>query len=160
VPQMHPLTNSIFIAIVAHGLTGISLVWDKILLQKPQTRSLPNYVFWLGAMSVLGLALIPFGFKLPSAGTAGLGFLAGVIHLAAIWFYYLALQRGEASQTLAVMGGFSPMATVLIGIPLLPTPLGGASLLGFVLLVLGGYVMFFAERLNWRSVLPSILLSS
>ncbi|HJT87131.1 MAG TPA: hypothetical protein VJ732_04730, partial [Bryobacteraceae bacterium] len=148
------------LAIIAHGLIGISLIWDKILLRRPATKSLPNYVFWLGAMSVFGVILIPFGFHLPSAGMAGLGFIAGVIHLGANWFYYRALKQGEASQTLAVMGGFSPLATALIGIGLLSHTLGGASLAGFALMVAGGFVMFFSESVNWRRVLPSVLWAS
>ena len=154
------VTNGTFVAIIAHALIGVSLIWDKVLLKQPATRSLANYVFWLGAISVFGLALIPFGFKLPTAGMAAAGFGAGMIHLAAIWFYYAALKRGEASQTLAVMGGFSPLATVLIGIPLLATPLGGEDITGFALLVGGGFVMFVSEKLNLGRVLPAVLLSS
>jgi len=154
------VTNGIFIAIVAHGLIGISLVWDKILLERPATKSLPNYVFWMGAMSILALLLIPFGFHAPARGMAGLALLAGAVHLAAIWFYYDALQRGEASETLAVMGGFTPLATALIAIPLLSSPLGGESRLAFAIMVGGGFVMFASETLNWRSVLPSVLLSA
>jgi drug/metabolite transporter (DMT)-like permease len=154
------LLNGVFVAIVAHGIIGTSLVWDKVLLRRPATSSLPSYVFWLGALSVLGLLLIPFGFKLPSAKMIGLAFLAGVVHMTAIWFYYVALQLGEASQTLAVMGGFSPLATALIAMALLSKPLAGSSLSGFVLLVAGGFVMFFAESLNWLRVLPSVLLSA
>ncbi len=157
---MSLLKNGILIAIVAHGLIGASLVWDKVLLRRPETRNLPSYVFWLGALSVLGLCLIPFGFRLPSAKMVATAFLAGVIHLAAVWFYYDALKRGEASQTLAIMGGFSPLATALIGKAVLAKPLGGSSVAGFGLLVGGGFLMFFAEQLDWRRVLPSVLLSA
>jgi drug/metabolite transporter (DMT)-like permease len=152
--------NGILIAIIAHGLIGLSLVWDKVLLQQPHTKSIPNYVFWLGAMSVFGVVLVPFGFNLPSAGMAALGFGAGVVHLAANWFYYRALKQGEASQTLAVMGGFSPLATALIAIPLLSKPLGDHSLLAFALMVAGGFVMFGSEQLNWRRILPNVFWAS
>ncbi|HLK49021.1 MAG TPA: EamA family transporter [Bryobacteraceae bacterium] len=154
------VTNATFIAILAQGLIGMSLVWDKILLRRPATKTLSNYVFWLGSLSVLGLLLIPFGFRLPGTGMAALGVGAGVIHLAANWFYYRALKLGEASQTLAVVGGFSPLATGVIGFVLLSKPLGDTSVLGFSLLVAGGFVMFLAEKFNWRCVLPSVLLSA
>jgi succinate dehydrogenase/fumarate reductase cytochrome b subunit len=42
--------NGVLIAIVAHGLIGISLIWDKVLLKKPTTKNLSSYVFWLGAI--------------------------------------------------------------------------------------------------------------
>ncbi|HSB76987.1 MAG TPA: hypothetical protein VLC12_15120 [Terriglobales bacterium] len=155
------LHRGVFIAIIANGLIGISLVWDKVLLKQPETRNLVSYVFWLGAISIFGLLLAPFGFHWPSLSIAVLALCTGVLHLAAVWFYYAALKRGEASQTLAVMGGFSPLATVLIAIPLLRHgfPARG-NLLAFALLVAGGFVMFSAEKLNLRRILPSILLAS
>jgi drug/metabolite transporter (DMT)-like permease len=158
---MHLLTNGVLIAIIAHGMVGISLLWDKILLRQPATKNLLNYVFWLGAMSVFGVILIPFGFHMPSWRMALLGFVAGVIHLAANWYYYRALKRGEASQTLAIMGGFSPLATVLIAQALLSNKsLTGNSLIGFAALVAGGFVMFFSEKIRWRRILASVLLAS
>ncbi|MGE5206622.1 MAG: hypothetical protein ACM3PW_13480 [Chlamydiota bacterium] len=155
------LRDGIFIAIIANGLIGISLVWDKVLLKQPETRNLVSYVFWLGAISIFGLLLAPFGFRWPSLWVGVLALGTGVLHLAAVWFYYAALKRGEASQTLAVMGGFSPVATALIAIPLLRHALPEhRNLQAFALLVLGGFVMFLSEKLNVRRILPSILLAS
>jgi drug/metabolite transporter (DMT)-like permease len=153
--------NGIFIAIIAHGLIGVSLIWDKVLLRRPETTNLPAYVFWLGFISIFGLLLIPFGFHLPDTDTIILAFVTGVLHQAAIYFYYAALKGGEASQTLAIMGGFSPVATALIALPLLRHPLGGkGTLLGFILMVAGGFVMFFSEKVNLRRVVPAVLLAS
>jgi len=155
------LRNGVFIAIIANGLIGISLVWDKVLLRQPETTNLVSYVFWLGAISIFGLLLTPFGFHWPKLSICLLAFATGILHLAAVWFYYAALKRGEASQTLAVMGGFSPVATALIAIPLLRHPyLTHGNLLAFALLVIGGFVMFLSEKLNLRRILPAILLAS
>ncbi|HEY6937963.1 MAG TPA: hypothetical protein VI424_12470 [Terriglobales bacterium] len=155
------LHNGVFIAIIANGLIGISLVWDKVLLRQPETTNLVSYVFWLGAISIFGLLLAPFGFQWPKLSICLLAFATGILHLAAVWFYYAALKRGEASQTLAVMGGFSPIATALIAIPLLRHPyLTHGNLLAFALLVIGGFVMFLSEKLNLRRILPAILLAS
>jgi uncharacterized membrane protein len=151
--------NGVVIAIIAHGLIGISLVWDKVLLQRRETKNLLSYVFWLGAISFFGLVLIPFGFKFPSWTLAALGFTAGVLDLVASFFYYWALKAGEASDELAAMGGFSPVATVLISLPLLPTPVG-TSIYGFGLMVLGGFTMFFAEKTPLRHMLPKILMAA
>lgn len=57
--------NGIVVAIIAHGLIGVSLIWDKVLLRRPETTNLPSFVFWLGLISVFGLVLIPFGFHWP-----------------------------------------------------------------------------------------------
>jgi drug/metabolite transporter (DMT)-like permease len=154
------MTSGIGIAILAHVLIAASLLWDKILLRSPEMRNLANYVFWLGAMSVLGVLLIPFGFHRPSLGIAALGLGAGAIHLAANWFYYRALKYGEASQSLAVVGGFAPLATALIGLGLLSTRWREGEIAAFALMVLGGFVMFGAEQLNLPRVLPSVLWSA
>ncbi len=152
--------NGVLVALIAHSLIGISLVWDKVLLKQPETTNLISYVFWLGAISVFGLILIPFGFSMPAIWVAALAFFTGALQLVAVYFYYAALKTGEASQTLAVMGGFSPVATALIGIPLLKKQLGGYDLLSFVLLVAGGFVMFFAERIPGRKMLVEVLAAS
>jgi drug/metabolite transporter (DMT)-like permease len=153
------IQNGILIAVIAHGLIGISLVWDNVLLEKKETKNLVSYVFWLGAISVFGLVLFGFGFKMPSLKLAGLGFAAGIVDLVASYFYYAALKAGEASDELAAMGGFAPVATALIGIPLLGESTGG-NLMGFAAMTLGGFIMFFAEKQPLKKMLPLILLAA
>ena len=147
-------------AIVAHGLIGISLLWDKILLRKPATQNLVSYVFWLGAMSGLGVFLAVLGFHMPALPIALLAFGSGALQLVAIYFYYEALQRGEASEALAILGGFSPVATALIAALLLHKAFDKEELLGFLLLVGGGFVMFLTERFNYRLLLAPVHLAS
>jgi uncharacterized membrane protein len=151
--------DGILLAIIAHGLIGISLVWDKVLLKRRGTQNLISYVFWLGAISIFGLVLIPFGFAMPSLKMASLAFLAGLLDLIASFFYYSALKSGEVSEELAVMGGFGPVITALISIPLLKSAVGG-DLLGFTLMTSGGFTMFFAEKAPLKKMLPKILLAA
>lgn len=148
------------IALIAHGMIGISLVWDKVLLKNPGTKNLYSYVFWLGALSVFGVILIPFGYKSISFRLIGIAFAAGVLDLAASYFYYAALKQGEASDTLAMMGGFSPLATALLALALLSKQMTNTQLWGFALMTAGGFVMFFSEKLPLKKVLPPVLLAS
>lgn len=151
--------NGIFLAITAHGLIGISLLWDKVLLKRRGTQNLLSYVFWLGAISIFGVVLVAFGFKMPSLGIAGLAFAAGLLDLFASFFYYSALKSGEASDELAAMGGFAPVATALFALWLLKTPTGG-ELPGFLLLTGGGFLMFFAEKRPLSKMVPRIALAA
>ena len=57
------LKSGVLMSLIANALIGVSLVWDKVLLKQPETRNLVSYVFWLGVISIFGLALIPFGFR-------------------------------------------------------------------------------------------------
>ena len=154
------LKDGVLMAILAHALIGASLVWDKVLLNNPGTKNLFSYVFWLGSMSVFGVILVPFGYNSPSFQVAALAFGAGVIHLVGVFFYYEALKRGEASETLAVMGGFSPVATTLIALALLSKQMTGMQLTGFALMTGGGFLMFFSEKLPLRRLLPAVLLAA
>lgn len=152
--------DGILIAIVAHGLIGISLVWDKVLLKRRGTKNLFSYVFWLGAISIFGLVLIPFGYKSPSLPVIFLAFGAGVVDLVASFFYYAALKRGEASEALAVMGGFSPVATAALSYALLSKQMTGMQLLGFAIMCGGGFFMFFSEKLPLKKLLPPVILAA
>lgn len=147
----------ILIGAVAHVLIGISLVWDKVLLSRPETQNVVSYVFWLGFLSFLGVGVAAFGFRMPPLPLVGIAFLAGVLHLASVYFYYLALKKAEASRALAIMGGFAPVATALVAVPLLARPLGGQSLIGFALMTVGGFVMFFSDRSKLRAIIPLAL---
>ena len=153
------ILNGVLIAILAHGLIGISLVWDKVLLKRRETKNLSSYVFWLGAISVFGLLLIPFGFKYPGWKVAAIAFAAGALDLIASYFYYSALKSGEASEELAAMGGFAPVATALIAAPLLGSSVEG-QFAGFTLMTLGGFIMFFAERQPLKKMLPKVAVAS
>lgn len=152
--------NGALVAIIAQGLIGLSLIWDKVLLKHPGTQNLFSYVFWLGAMSVFGVCLVPFGYNSPSLKLTCVAFAAGLIHLAGVFFYYAALKRGEASETLAVMGGFSPVATAAIGFGVLSRQMNHEQLLGFALMTAGGFVMFFAEKLPLKRLLPAVILAA
>ncbi|HLI85999.1 MAG TPA: DMT family transporter [Bryobacteraceae bacterium] len=157
---MHIVKSGLLMAIIAHGVIGLSLLWDKVLLKRPATQNLISYVFWMGAMSVFGVILALFGFHWPPLWVAATAFGSGALQMAGIYFYYLALKLGEASEALAVMGGFSPVFTAMIAWPLLGTPLGNHSEAGFALMVLGGFVMFAAERLDFPKLIGPVLAAS
>lgn len=154
------MLNGVLIAIIAHGLIGISLVWDKVLLGRQRMQNLASYVFWLGAISIFGLLLIPFGFHMPPWKYAALAVVAGFCDLLASWFYYAALKAGEASEEVAATGGFTPVATLLISIPLLGMRLDEQQLLGFAIMTAGGFVMFFAEKMPLARTLPKVLCAA
>jgi len=152
--------SGILIAFIAQILIGASLLVDKILLKKDVRRSVPTYVFWIGILNIFGIALFPFGFATPPLWVAGLALATGAIFLAALFFYYRALTAGEVSHTLAIVGGFTPIATFFLGSIFLSSSLNVAEYVSFGVLTLGGFVMFFSERFKLRAVLPWVLLAA
>ena len=157
---MNFLDNGVLIAIIAHAMVGLSLVWDKVLLTQRNTPSVVNYVFWLGIIGIFGCIVGLFGMQAPSGHLLLIALASGAVDLIGSWAYYMALNSGEASQSLAIMGGFTPLATALIALPLLHSPLHGLALCGFALLVAGGLFMFLSERIDIRKVLPMVLLAA
>lgn len=89
-----------------------------------------------------------------------IAFVAGVADLAASFFYYKALKSGEASETLAIMGGFTPVATFAFAYVLLAGRMTEQELIGFVLMTCGGFVMFFSEKLPIKQMLPMVVLTA
>jgi drug/metabolite transporter (DMT)-like permease len=152
--------NGILIAIIAHGLIGISLIWDKVLLERRGTQNLFGYVFWLGAISIFGLLILPFGYQSPPFRVIGIAFAAGICDLIASFFYYATLKKGEASETLAVMGGFAPIATAAFSFALLHKYLRGDQLISFAVMCVGGFIMFFSEKFPLEKLLLPVLLAS
>lgn len=157
---MHFWENGVFIAAVAQAMVGVTLVWDKVLLKQTHSKSVVNYIFWLGAIGIFGCIVGIFGLKKPSLGIALVGLASGALDLMGSWAYYKALRMGEASQTLAIMGGFGPLATALISVPLLREQLHDGEIWGFGVLVAGGFVMFLSQKINVRRMLPLILLAA
>lgn len=157
---MHLSENGVFIAAVAHAMVGLTLVWDKVLLKQTATQSVVNYIFWLGVVGVFGCLVGVFGMRSPTMDLLLIGLASGALDLMGSWAYYKALQSGEASQTLTIMGGFGPLATALIARPLLGNQLHGLTLWGFGLLVAGGFLMFLSQKIDVRKILPLVLLSA
>ena len=129
------------IAIIAQIILGASAVFDKMLLK----RSIFNpaaYTFWLGVLGAFAVVLIPFGvFGLP-AMTIGVALIAGALFLLAMLFLFLSLHKTEASKSLLLIGGITPVTTLLIGSFFPDGSLTPADVIGFVFLVLAVYFIF------------------
>lgn len=154
------ITSGVTIAVLAHIIIGLSLVWDKVLLEDKQTQNIIGYVFWFGIMSAFGPFLAFIGMHLPDLLTIALATGSGGLYVVSNYFYFVALSRGESSQAVPMMGGLSPVATALIGLPLLGTAISGAALWGFSALIAGSLLMSFTAESNLKRVLPYAVLSA
>lgn len=152
--------SGILVAIAAQIFIGASLVFDKVLLKNRPTAATLTYVFWIGILEGTAIFLAPFGFNFPPLPVILLALGVGVVYLAALFFYYLALKFGEASQSLAIVGGFAPIATLFFSNLIMNARLNIAQEVALGFLVVGGFILFFSEKVNFRKILPWVLLSS
>jgi drug/metabolite transporter (DMT)-like permease len=152
--------NWLTISVLAQVVLGTSAVFDKILLGRRFFNPF-TYTFWLGILGIFSALLLPFGFQTVSYQIIGVSFLAGVFFILAMFFLFYALNLGEASQTLPVIGGISPIFTLIFSYFLLNSWLGSGDLLAFSIIVLGSLVLFYTEKKELRkSFLFLVLLSS
>ena len=153
--------SGIFWALLGQLFLGLSLVIDKILLdQKPKKDQVLSYIFWIGLLNFVGLLFAPFGFAVPSTTTILLSLLAGAIFLISLTTYYIALAKGGVSSTLAIIGGFAPIATYFVAGFFSFSPLNAAEGIAFALLVIGGLILFFTEKIDFKKIFLWIILAS
>ncbi len=152
--------NWFYIAIAAQVILGVSAVFDKWLLKKSFFDPLV-YTFWFAVTGYLAVVLMPFGFTALPIKAILVAFAAAVVFVFAMYFLFLALSKSEASKIYPLIGGFSPIFTLVVGYMLLDVVIGAGDIVGFVFLILGAFVLFFIEEkeLVW-SVFLLILASS
>lgn len=148
------------VALCAQCINGSAAVFDKLILRK----SYPNpvkYTFWLAMTGLSALVLVPFGFYTPDTITLIFSFVAGIAFVIAMLFYFYGLSYGQASNVVILMAAVTPITTYMWGKIILDTNLGSYQTIAFVLLCLGGLILFLTENKKVRfSVLAYILLAA
>ncbi|MBU2109518.1 EamA family transporter [Patescibacteria group bacterium] len=151
--------NWLLIAFIAQIVLGTSAVFDKLLLKRKFFDPLV-YTFWLGLLGIFSLIILPFGFSSLEIGTIITALFAGALFVLAMLFLFYALDYSEASSTLPVIGGFSPVFTLIISYFLLGSFLGFGEFVSFCFLVLGGIVLFLVEKKELRTLSFVLILGS
>ncbi len=141
--------NWLTISVLAQIILGTSASFDKVLLKRKFFNPFA-YTFWLGALGIFSVMLLPFGFQSVSYQIIGVAFLAGALFILAILFLFYALNLSEASQTLPVIGGISPIFTLVFGYFLLNSWLGSGDLLAFLIILVGALILFSVEKKELR----------
>jgi len=148
----------LLVAVAAQFILGTSAVFDKSILKRGFLDPWA-YTFWLGVLGFFSVVLLPFGFQAISAPLVLLSFASGAVFILAILTMFLSLHRGYASETLPVIGGFSPVFTLFISFLLLKDQLTLVDLVGFAFLVVGGLLLFLSagKRVGVKSISLIIL---
>lgn len=150
----------LFIALIAQFITGLTLVIDKTFLKEKVAGNVYSYVFWIAVFNFFAIFAAPFDLVIPSWNVILLSLAAGAFFSLALIFYYKALEGGEASQTLAILGGFTPLATILLSEVFLQGKLNAFEGLFFIVLTLGGFLMFLADRKKFKKVILWVILAA
>lgn len=138
------------IVLISYFILSITNLVDKIFLSKVITES-TVYMLWVNIMSVIAVAVIALlliviqtsGFDLSQFGYLSampplylaIAIIVGILFTSAIYFLYSALQTGEASRVIPLIGGSMPIFT--FAMTFYYAPLASSKLLAFVILVAG-----------------------
>lgn len=147
----------IIISLLGHAANGFAFIIDKILLNNAFKRS-ATYAGLVGLLSALALILIPWVKVWPMGSDLLLAVLSGLTFMAALWSFFSALSRGEASRVIPIISALIPIMT-LIGTSLfLAERLTFYELLGFFLLIAATVLLAGGKAQN-RLTMNALLLS-
>ena len=138
---MHWLT----IVLTGHLLNALAFLMDKFLLSSKRIPSPFVYAFFIGALGILALVLIPFGVTVPSNIEMARALIAGATFVLALVFFFAGLKENEASRVVPLTGGLVPAFTFALAYLFLGERLGQIEILAFAALVVGG-VLITIER--------------
>jgi drug/metabolite transporter (DMT)-like permease len=129
-----------WLAIVGHTLNGIAFVIDKVMLSSAFKRS-ATYAAMIGSISFVVLVAAPFVRTWPPLALlpAIAGF--GSVFVFALWAFFEALKRGEASRVVPIVGSLIPMATLAGSVAFLHEAFTRTELVGFVLLLIATWLL-------------------
>ncbi len=137
--------NWLLIVLTGHLLNALAFLMDKFLLSSKRIPSPFVYAFFIGALGILALVLIPFGFTVPASAEIIRALVAGAAFIIALVFFFAGLKENEASRVVPLTGGFVPAFTFVLAYLFLGERLGQAEILAFAALVAGG-VLITIER--------------
>ncbi|MDO8582071.1 MAG: EamA family transporter [bacterium] len=132
----------LLIVIIAHLMNAGAFLVDKFLLAKAVPKP-AVYAFWIGALGLFAIVLLPFGSLVFTAREVGFALFAGLTFEIALLFFFGALLRLETSRVVPVVGGLQPLIIFLLSYAFLGERLSQGELIAFALLLLGSVVISY-----------------
>jgi len=146
--------NWLSVIFISYFILSISNLVDKIFLSKIVTESIV-YAIWVSFLSVGLVAIFVIHWNLNPSAYAGfkdlgelsimtpgfvfLSIIVGILFTSSIYLLYTALQKGEASRVIPLIGGSMPI--LIFVLTFFYEPLAFNQLLAFVFLVVGSILI-------------------
>lgn len=141
------------IAILGHLLNAAAFIVDKALLTTAFKKS-GTYASLIGGLSCIALFAIPWTkIPTPSAWLPILGF--GAFFVLAVWMFFEALSRAEATRVVPIIGSLIPVFTLIDTSILIGERLTSSGYIGFAFLVVATAVLAYGkgdDTLDWKTV--------
>lgn len=127
-----------------HLLSAVSFILSKASLSKDFSNPYV-FTFYVGLLGLVTAVLIPFGFEIPTLYEIGFDLVAGSFFTAALICFFIALQQGETSRIVPLIGGGVPIFTLLFEWIFLDEQLSTNMLWAFAILVVGSVVITYEK---------------
>lgn len=128
------------LALIGHLCNGAAFVIDKILLRTAFSRS-ATYAGIVGLLSVLIVLAVPFVRTWPEGTYWLIAAVSGATFVLALWAFFAALARAEASRIVPIVGSLIPILTLAGAFVFLGERLSDRTFLGFGLLILATFIL-------------------
>ncbi len=128
------MTWLIFV-VIGQLCNSFAFTIDKILLREAFTRS-ATYAGMVGLLSTVVIVALPFVKIWPHGWIAVAALLSGTTFIFALWSFFAAMSRGEATRVVPVVGSLIPILTLVGTYLFLGERLTQRQLIGFVLLII------------------------
>lgn len=125
----------LYITIGAYLLFALANVGDKIVISKFKTEAIV-YAFYVGFLGIVTLVLIPFGVIWPNLSQFSSSLIGGVSFVFALFFMYKAINAGETTRAITIIGSTSPIFTFLLSYLFLNERLTSNQLIAFAILII------------------------
>ena len=152
------------LAIIGHLANGVAFAIDKILLRSAFSRS-ATYAGLVGVLSFAVVAAIPFVSIWPQGSQWFTSFICGATFVFALWAFFAALARSEASRVVPIVGSLIPIFTLAGSFTFLAERLSDKTFFGFSILILatillsGGKSGKPSRQTVWLAVTSAVLFA-
>jgi uncharacterized membrane protein len=137
---------------------ALCFILDKFLLKK----SIPKpavYAFYMAIFSAGALALIPFGVRWMGWILSVEAIFFGMVFIWALIYFYKAVKKNEISKVAPLVGTVTQIVTFFLAVVFLNQQITILSLMGLVLLLVGGFLVSFDLPLNFKGISKGLISS-
>jgi len=125
------------VAVLSYFINAGVYVADKFLLSKKIHSSI-TYAFYVGIWSVLNFVLLIFSPYVPNLRWFLIDLSAGGLFLLTMIFWYKALHQSEATRVVPIVGGLTPIFTLLLSYFFIGDIISKQHFVSFSVLIAGG----------------------
>ncbi len=130
----------LLLAVIGHLVNGVAFVIDTILLRTAFSRS-ATYAGLVGLLSSLVIFAVPFVNRWPQGMAWILALIGGATFVLALWAFFGALARAEASRVVPIVGSLIPILTLAGAFAFLGERLSDRMFIGFGFLILATVIL-------------------